>query len=217
MLRQVRSREEACGKIFAWFLVWLSLRPWRWRRYAHSKRYIQEDGKLHSHRCENLKYNNLDVIIHFTSNQRTRFDYAEIHFVRCDFTFRLTRWTRVCSVHVIGLKKAHINASVYTHKWPCPICLCFTLFSNVFVLSRDSSVGIRLRTGRPGFDSPQYKIFFSTGSGAHPASCLMGTGAGSPGVKRQEHKADHSPPSGVEVKNDGAIPPLPHMSSWHCA
>jgi hypothetical protein len=29
--------------------------------------------------------------------------------------------------------------------------------------------------------------------------------------------ADHSPPSSAEVKNGGAIPPLPHMSSWHSA
>jgi hypothetical protein len=43
-----------------------------------------------------------------------------------------------------------------------------------------------------------------TGSGAHPAYYTMGTGG----------KADHSPPSGVEVKNDGAIPPFPHISSW---
>jgi hypothetical protein len=27
-------------------------------------------------------------------------------------------------------------------------------------------------------------------------------------------EADHSPPSSAEVKNDGAIPPLPHMSPW---
>jgi hypothetical protein len=25
------------------------------------------------------------------------------------------------------------------------------------------------------------------------------------------------PPSSAEVKNGGAIPPLPHMSSWHSA
>jgi hypothetical protein len=30
-------------------------------------------------------------------------------------------------------------------------------------------------------------------------------------------EADHSPPSSAEVKNGGARPPLPHMSSWHSA
>jgi hypothetical protein len=54
-------------------------------------------------------------------------------------------------------------------------------------------------------------------SGAHPASYPMGTGGFSPGVKRPGREADHSLPSIAEVKNDGAIPPLPHMSSWHSA
>jgi len=31
-----------------------------------------------------------------------------------------------------------------------------------------------------------------------------------------EHEDDHSAPSSAEVmKNGGAIPPLPHMYSWH--
>jgi hypothetical protein len=37
------------------------------------------------------------------------------------------------------------------------------------------------------------------------------------GVKRQGREADHSPPSSAEVKKGGAIPSLPHMSSWHSA
>jgi hypothetical protein len=37
----------------------------------------------------------------------------------------------------------------------------------------------------------------------------------SPCVKRQGREADHSPPSSVEVKNGGAIPPLPYVPSWH--
>jgi hypothetical protein len=34
----------------------------------------------------------------------------------------------------------------------------------------------------------------------------------SPMEKRPGREADQSPPSSVEVKNGGAIPPLPHMS-----
>jgi hypothetical protein len=38
----------------------------------------------------------------------------------------------------------------------------------------------------------------------------MGTGGAlSPGIKRQVCEAEHSPPSIVDVKNGGAIPPLP--------
>jgi hypothetical protein len=39
-------------------------------------------------------------------------------------------------------------------------------------------------------------------------------GALSLGVKRPGPEADHSPPSGSEVKNGGAMHPLPHTSSW---
>jgi hypothetical protein len=35
-----------------------------------------------------------------------------------------------------------------------------------------------------------------------------------PGVKRPGYEADHSPPSGVEVKSSEAIPPLPYTPSW---
>jgi hypothetical protein len=38
-----------------------------------------------------------------------------------------------------------------------------------------------------------------TGSGAHSASYSMGTVGSSLGVKRQGHKADHSPPTSAEV------------------
>jgi hypothetical protein len=42
-----------------------------------------------------------------------------------------------------------------------------------------------------------------TGSGAHPASCPMGTGGSFPGGKaRPARDADHSPPSRSEVKNE---------------
>jgi hypothetical protein len=40
-----------------------------------------------------------------------------------------------------------------------------------------------------------------TGSGSHPASYLVGTGALSRGVKRPAREANHSSPSGAEVKN----------------
>jgi hypothetical protein len=42
-------------------------------------------------------------------------------------------------------------------------------------------------------------------------SCLF------PGSKVAGCQADHSPPSSAEVKNGGAIPPLPYLSPWHIA
>jgi hypothetical protein len=45
-----------------------------------------------------------------------------------------------------------------------------------------------------------------TGSGAHPASCTMGSGGPFPGDKaRPGLDADHSPPSSAEVKNEYAL------------
>jgi hypothetical protein len=78
------------------------------------------------------------------------------------------------------------------------------------------------RAGRLGFDSWQKKDFsflhsVQTGSGSHPASNKWVPGTLSPEVKRPEREADHSPPSNVEVKKGGAIPPLPHTSSWRDA
>jgi hypothetical protein len=52
-----------------------------------------------------------------------------------------------------------------------------------------------------------------TGSGAHAASYSVGTGGFFPGVKRPGPEADHSPPSSVEDKNDGAIHPLLYTPS----
>jgi hypothetical protein len=42
-------------------------------------------------------------------------------------------------------------------------------------------------------------------------------GAISVEVKLRVHEADHSAPSSAEIKNGGAILPLPHTSSWSVA
>jgi hypothetical protein len=55
------------------------------------------------------------------------------------------------------------------------------------------------------------------GSGAHTASYPMGIGGSFTGGKRQGREADRSPPSSAEVKNGGAIPPLPTCLQWHSA
>jgi hypothetical protein len=45
-------------------------------------------------------------------------------------------------------------------------------------------------------------VCVQTGSGAHPASCTMGTGGPFPGPKAQpERDADHWPPSSAEAEN----------------
>jgi hypothetical protein len=56
-----------------------------------------------------------------------------------------------------------------------------------------------------------------TGSGVHPASYPVGTEGSFPGVMRPGREAHHSLPSNAEFKNGGAIPQLPHASSWRGA
>jgi hypothetical protein len=60
--------------------------------------------------------------------------------------------------------------------------------------------GVRSPTEEEDFSS---SLCVQTSSGAHPASCTMGTGGPFPGGKaRPGRDADHSPPSSAEVKNE---------------
>jgi hypothetical protein len=60
---------------------------------------------------------------------------------------------------------------------------------------------IELRPPTETKDLPS-SLCVQTGSGAHPASCTMGTGGPFPGAKaRPGRDAEHSPPSSAEVVN----------------
>jgi hypothetical protein len=62
----------------------------------------------------------------------------------------------------------------------------------------DRAIGVRSPEGAKDFSS---SLWVQTGSGAHPASCTMGTGGRFPGGKaRPARDADHSPPSSAEVE-----------------
>jgi hypothetical protein len=72
--------------------------------------------------------------------------------------------------------------------------------------SRDCSVGIAT-----GYGAGRGKIFhFSTASrpALGPTQPPM---QWVPGVERQGREADHSPTSGAEMKNSGAVSPFPHI------
>jgi hypothetical protein len=47
-----------------------------------------------------------------------------------------------------------------------------------------------------------------------PVQCVLGSV--STGVRRPGRKANHSPPSGAEFKNGGAIPSLPNIFMAWC-
>jgi hypothetical protein len=59
----------------------------------------------------------------------------------------------------------------------------------------DRAIGVRSPAGAKDFSSI---LCAQTGSGAHPASCTMGTG----GKARPGRDADHSPASSAEVENE---------------
>jgi hypothetical protein len=85
----------------------------------------------------------------------------------------------------------------------------------------ESSVSIvRLQAGWPEFNSCQGQNLsllhnVQTDSGAHPASYPKDAREISLEAKWPGREANHSPPFNAEVKNGGAITPLPYMSSWH--
>jgi hypothetical protein len=64
------------------------------------------------------------------------------------------------------------------------------------------------------FRKGQEIFLFSTALGPNqpPIQCVQG--ALSPGVKRPERDADHSPPSSAEVKNGGAIYDIILKYTW---
>jgi hypothetical protein len=71
---------------------------------------------------------------------------------------------------------------------------------SVQCLTTDWTTGVRPTTEAEDFFS---SLCVQTGSGAHPASCPMGTGDPFPGGKaRPGRNADHSPPSSAEVGNE---------------
>jgi hypothetical protein len=75
--------------------------------------------------------------------------------------------------------------------------------------SPQSRCSDELLAGRPEFDSWQGQEFFLLSTSSRPV-----LGPTQPGVKRPGREADHPPLSSAEVKNGGAIPPLPHTYSW---
>jgi hypothetical protein len=75
-------------------------------------------------------------------------------------------------------------------------------------------VYMKLRTGSEQ-DRTQTQILNGVKSKVIIIIYPMGSGALSSRVKRSSRKAKNSPPSRAEVKNGGAITPLPLMFSWH--
>jgi hypothetical protein len=79
----------------------------------------------------------------------------------------------------------------------------------------DRAIGVRSPARAKDFSS---YLCAQTGSGAHPASCTVGTEGLSPGVKsRPGRDADHSPPSSAEVENEELYLLSPQAPPWRVA
>jgi hypothetical protein len=64
----------------------------------------------------------------------------------------------------------------------------------------DRAIEVRSPAEAKDFSS---SLCVQTGSGAHPASCTMGTGGPFPGAKARPGRVpDHSPPSSAEVEDE---------------
>jgi hypothetical protein len=64
----------------------------------------------------------------------------------------------------------------------------------------DRAIEVRSPTEAKDFSC---SLCVQTSSGAHPASCTMGTGGPFPGAKaRPRHDTDHSAQSSAEVENE---------------
>jgi hypothetical protein len=80
----------------------------------------------------------------------------------------------------------------------CVIFFWARVAQSVQCLTTDWTAEVRSQTEAEDFSS---NLCVQTGSGAHPASCTVGTGGSFPGGKaRPGRDADHSPPSSAEVK-----------------
>jgi hypothetical protein len=86
---------------------------------------------------------------------------------------------------------------------------------SVQCLTTEWTTGVRSPAEAADFSS---SLCVQTGSGAHPASCPVGTDGPFPGDRaRPGRDTDHSPPYSAEVKNKlGAILPLSASAFMAC-
>jgi hypothetical protein len=187
-------------------------------------RYIHEGCHPHYRRRENLKSH------FFRGNYRNLlpFDWFPVHIIPSLLHTRvtapwsvtaLTEWAARCLT--LGPK---LRCSLSPVTWLVPDQEDLEIFSSwtmpsiffrscIYMWSRvssdsivsdygldDRAIGVRSPAGAKDFSS---SLCVPIGSGAHTASCTMGTGGPFPGGKaRLGRDADNSPPSCAEVVNE---------------
>jgi hypothetical protein len=85
--------------------------------------------------------------------------------------------------------------------------------SDLRIMNSNWTTGVRSPTEAEDVSS---SLCIHTGSGAHPASCTVGTGGSFPGGKgRPGREADHSPASSAGVKKEQELyPRSPQAPPW---
>jgi hypothetical protein len=122
--------------------------------------------------------------------------------------FGSERWganQRIPLDHAIA-EMATLSPYVYTHIAKTAPHNLKNMNTIIIIGSPDSSVSIVTSYGLDGRGS-------IPSSETHPASYPRCTGGCLLGVKRQGSELVHSSPTTAEVKNGGAIPTFPHISS----
>jgi hypothetical protein len=130
-----------------WFLAWLNLRPWRWRRFKRTtRRYIPEDRTLHNHGCENLR--SYMKVFKFHRKVNSVSDFVPVQdFVQRPWMSRLENPKRA-----IGLKFYFDNVMSFRPKsraedtslwrwmcygiWRCVVCTYLQIFGGICRLYR---------------------------------------------------------------------------------
>jgi hypothetical protein len=116
----------------------------------------------------------------------SHFLFAQVAALPC-YTCPCSRFNTVCA---LNLCKIFMTCMCVVNS-----CTRLSLFSTSLV---EWTTGVRSPTEAEDFSS---SLCVQTGSGAHAASCPMGTEGPFPGDKaRPGRDADHSPPSSAEVK-----------------
>jgi hypothetical protein len=103
---------------------------------------------------------------------------------------------------VLILRSPHGESKNFNFSNDSAVEFCMSRVSSGSIVSDygldDRAIGVRSPTEAKEFSSI---LCVQTGSGAHPASCTMGTEGPFPGAKAWPGRdADHSPPSSAEVE-----------------
>jgi hypothetical protein len=124
-----------------------------------------------------------------------------VHQCRCHVDYSpLEQWSPNFFDHTPYITKNNFHAPEYNKPIELNyIYLELCVYKFIYGLD-DRAIGVRSPAGAKDFSST---LCIQTGSGAHPASCPVGTGGPFPGGKaRPGRDVDYSPPSSAEVVNE---------------